>query len=282
MANKKISALTAATTSGTGDLFVLVQGGVTKKITYDNLKAAILVTATEGTPGVLEVATTAEAEAGAVDDKIITPLKLAAALGVLGSDSLVNIQWFPATATYTPTSGANKALVFCQGAGGGGAGGGDGGNGGNTTFGAYCTGNGGSGGTTTAGGAGGTATNGIANLTGAAGDNPFAFTASSLNCNMGGEGGAARFLGAPGRGGRSISAAGGAAAANSGSGGGGGASNSSGAPGGGGGGAGGLAIDTVDLTGVSSVSVTIGAAGTAGSGGGSLGGAGYVLVLEYK
>ena len=41
MTNKKISDLTAASTTGSGDLYVLVQGGVTKKIDFDNLSANI-------------------------------------------------------------------------------------------------------------------------------------------------------------------------------------------------------------------------------------------------
>jgi hypothetical protein len=150
------------------------------------------------------IASEAQAQAGTNNATAMTPLRTAQAFAALAAGtSLLNVQAFTASGTYTPTSGATKALVFCTGGGGGGlsdgefrgSGGGGGtaidfvvlsgsvsvtigagGNGGSSTptaggtssFGSFCSANGGAAGNTT-GVNGGTATGGVLNLTGGAG-----------------------------------------------------------------------------------------------------------------
>lgn len=112
-------------------------------------------------------------------------LSVAQALALLGlsnTSTLINVQGFSASGTYTKTAGATKALVFCAGPGGGG-GAGQGtpqpsAGSGASSFGAHCSANAGGAGTnggTTTGSPGvhGSASGGILNITGggAAGGN---------------------------------------------------------------------------------------------------------------
>jgi hypothetical protein len=176
------------------------------------------------------------------------------------------IQYFTASGTYTPTSGAPWAIIFSQGGGGGGGGG----NGGNTTVGSVATGSG------AAGQTGGAASNGTVNLTGGNGGPAPSGSAGGSCAWTGGGGAPAKFLGAPGFG--SSGSTGTNAAANSGSGGGGNGGVAVGASGATGGGAGGLAIRLYDCS-SGAQTVTIGTGGTGSSGGN--GGSGYVLVFEF-
>lgn len=115
------------------------------------------------------------ATANAADLSVAQALAL---LGLSNTSTLINVQGFQASGTYTKTAGATKALVFCAGPGGGG-GDGDAHNGaagsGPTSFGAHCSagaGGGGVGGGITAGspGALGSCSGGLLNLTGGAGN----------------------------------------------------------------------------------------------------------------
>jgi hypothetical protein len=280
MADVPISNLTDATTVNGTDEIPIVQSGVTKRATITELSAAITpANASTSAKGIIEIATQAEVDTGSSSLLAIVPSTLAATTLIKRSSG---IQFFTASGTYTPTTGTRACMVFVQGGGGGGGNGSannDGVTGSASSFGSYCSANGGAGGvrstTIGAGGAGGTASNGIANLTGASGSDGYNVSGSSVT--FGGLGGAARLLGGAGVGGTGTEA-GGAGIANSGSGGGGASQATSGA--GGGGGAGGLAIDYVDLTGVANVAVTVGAGG-AGGGTGGAGGSGFVLVLEF-
>jgi len=72
MTGTKLSALTAATSAALADLFYLVQGGTSKKITKANLGGSAT------NPGFLELATPAEAQAGTDTARAVTPAGLAA------------------------------------------------------------------------------------------------------------------------------------------------------------------------------------------------------------
>jgi len=71
------------------------------------------------------LASQAEAEAGLVNNKGMTPLRVAQAIAslVTGFASGVNIQTFAASGTYTPTSGYKWGLTFVTGGGSAGGGG---------------------------------------------------------------------------------------------------------------------------------------------------------------
>lgn len=109
---------TAATelgvTLGAGNLGGLLQ--VIQAITPD---ASVTV------KGLIEIASTSEAQAMADDVRALTPKKLAEALaGPAGqtaiSGRLLGVQTFTASTTYTPTPGTKSIVVECQGGGGGG------------------------------------------------------------------------------------------------------------------------------------------------------------------
>lgn len=76
-------------------------------------------------PNNLQNGTTADASQVMADFNFIVNQVNANALptGSISPGALVNVQVFSASGTYTPTSGANKAIVFAIGAGGGGGGG---------------------------------------------------------------------------------------------------------------------------------------------------------------
>jgi hypothetical protein len=93
------------------------------------------VAASESTAGVVELATTAEAEAGTNNTKAMTPLRVAQA--TLGR--LVSVQVFTTSGTWTKPSGVTSVLVKVVGGGGGGGGVG-------TTAGEMASGGGGAGG----------------------------------------------------------------------------------------------------------------------------------------
>jgi hypothetical protein len=82
---------------------------------FANIKQA----ATESATGVAEIATTAEANAGTDDARIITALKMFGAVF-----KTVNIQAFvtPGAATYTPPAGMKYCIAIVTGGGGGGGG----------------------------------------------------------------------------------------------------------------------------------------------------------------
>lgn len=174
----------------------------------------------------------------------------------------------PGTYTWTVPAGVTKAWVTVVG--GGGPGGASPVNGGTSSFGAFCSATGGQtpGPYTTepSGGAGGIGSGGDLNLYGGGGG------ASSAVGYQSGHGGNSIFGGgAAGRGGSGRAAVagrnGGGASGNTGS------ASQVGQSGGGGGGA---ALKLVDLTGVTSVSVTVGAGGTSDAP--VSGGAGVVLI----
>lgn len=209
---------------------------------------------------------------------------------VIGT-SLVNIQAITTTSTYTPTAGANKIIVFCQGAGGAGAGSGSsgaggGGTGGTTNIGTLASATGGVGGTytsgsTSAGGEGGIGSLGVLNLQGSAGD-AVQITSGGQVSQIGGAG-APGFFGTGSGQSAQPANVGGAGGTNTGGGGGGGGGAGSVTPGAGGG-AGGF---SVAIASASSQSVTIGAGGTAGTAGtsghvGGEGGSGVVLIFEFR
>lgn len=188
--------------------------------------------------------------------------------------ALNNVQYFTATATYTPTSGTSFVIVEVVGGGGGGS---DvnisnAGSGGTTSFGALVSATGGTGGTTLTP-SGGAGSSGDINLTGGTGGKVAVGSKISGAC----AGGFAPVYGSS-HGHVTSSTAGTIAITALNYGGGGGRSGTNGnfAAGGGGG----YARKKI-LTGFSGVTVTIGAAGTAGSGG-QVGAAGLCVVWEYK
>jgi hypothetical protein len=195
--------------------------------------------------------------------------------------TLVNMQVFTSSGTYTPTAGANHVIVMMEASGGGGGGSGNagvttGGTGGTTSYGAVvsCTGGLGGGFDNASGGGGGACTGGALNQTGGTGGAAIASTAV-----VGATGGVGMFGGA-GYGGQ-ITGPGAAGAANTGAGGGGAGASSLGI--GAGGGAGGQAWYYGAAT---TQTITIGAAGTAGAAGtggatGGAGGIGVIIVLEF-
>jgi hypothetical protein len=197
------------------------------------------------------------------------------------SGTLVNVQFFTSSTTYTRTSGATRAVVIAVGGGGGGGGiTTNGGNGGTTSFGSHVTAVGGSGGIGTAinlsnpGGAGGTGGTGASISIPGQGGVSGTFSGTVGAGGSGGGNGGARgtimtggVAGSRGGGGSGGSTDGGCAAGR----------------GFGGGGQGETAIDYISTGLGATETVTIGAAGTAGTGtpAGGAGGAGYVIVYEY-
>lgn len=211
---------------------------------------------------------------------------------------LVNVQEFISGGTYTPSVGANSAIIFCIGSGGGGGGsgtttsGGSGGAGNTTSVGSICVATGGGGGLANGGGtpnvsgSGGTTSGGtgsVIKLPGSAGF-PSQPQSGAIG-NIGGSGGPGIFGTGAGQGG-SQGANGGAGGSNTGAGGAGaGGLGASGFTGGSGGGAGALSISYVTtLTGTYAVTIGVGGiAGTAGTSGftGGTGGTGFALILEF-
>lgn len=69
-----------------------------------------------------DIASQAQAEAGANNTTVMTPLRAAQAIGALGGIAGVNVQSFASSGTYTPTPGYRFALCLLVGGGGGGGG----------------------------------------------------------------------------------------------------------------------------------------------------------------
>lgn len=86
--------------------------------------AALKQAATEGATGVAERATTGEAAAGTDTERYVTPAGAAAAIAALGisAGTIVGVQRFTASGTYTRAAGCTKVLAIGQAAGGGGGG----------------------------------------------------------------------------------------------------------------------------------------------------------------
>jgi len=192
---------------------------------------------------------------------------------VSASGSLVNVQVFTSSGTYTRTSGATRAVVIAVGGGGGGRGSGfnaNGGTGGTTSFGSHVTAIGGSGGTSSTGGSGGTGGSGA--TIAIRGQGGGAAKAPTTTGGMGGgQGGGQGVLGANG-------------VAGSRGGGGSGFSDPESSDVGAGGGQGETGIKYITSGLGATETVTIGAGGTAGTGTtpGGAGGAGYIIVYEYS
>lgn len=144
---------TGAPGAGTGDM--LGANNLTDvadaATAFGNIKQA----ASETVTGVVELATTAEATTGTDTTRAVTPAGVAAAIAAISgiTGTIVNVQFFTSSGTYTRSSGVTKALVFVTA--GGGAGGGlttgggpyfyGGGNGGNSSFGTHAVASGGAG-----------------------------------------------------------------------------------------------------------------------------------------
>lgn len=197
--------------------------------------------------------------------------------------TLLNVQVFTSSGTYTRTSGATRAVVIAVGGGGGGAGAlGNGGSGGTTSFGSHVSAAGGggavNGGAPGAGGTGGTGAT-IA-IQGQAGQGGFMIITDGCGNQIRGGGGGG---GQGGGRGNSTGSANATAGIRGGGGGGGYATNPSVC---GGGGQGETAIDYITSGLNATETVTIGGGGSAGSGTGSgagaAGGAGYIIVYEYS
>jgi hypothetical protein len=199
---------------------------------------------------------------------------------------LLNLQYFTATGTYTPTAGVTTALVIVIGGGGGGGGAGTGspgagGNGGASSYGSAVAASGalGGGASNGIGGAGGAVTAGTIQWTGSGG----AATTTLINL-PGGNGGSGIFGTGAGNSGQigSVGQNGGINTGAGGGGAGGGATYAAGAGGGGGG------VAMSYITGISgTVSITVGAGGSAGSAGtggnaGGSGGKGAVIIIEFS
>ena len=193
--------------------------------------------------------------------------------------TLLNVQVFTSSGTYTRTSGATRAVVIAMGGGGGGGANSNGGTGGTTSFGSHVTAAGGSGGTTGSNGGGAGGTGGTGAIIAIRGQPGSAHVTDS-------SGGTLAFGNAGGQGGGQRGVAGVR--------GGGGGGNALGfdpctGTGGwarGGGGQGEMAIDYISSGLGATETVTIGAGGTAGGGqigvNAAAGGAGYIIVYEYS
>jgi len=72
--------------------------------------------------GTSDLATQLEAQAGTDNTKVMTPLRAAQAIAALGGMSGINIQRFDVSGTYTPTASYRFAFCIVVGGGGGGAG----------------------------------------------------------------------------------------------------------------------------------------------------------------
>ena len=138
------------------------------------------------------------ATANAADLSIAQVLAM---LGLTNTSTLINVQGFGTSGTYSKTSGATKALVFCAGPGGGGGAGDQTGTNGSsgsasTAFGTHCSASAGGGGlhgqqTNGIPGTRGTATGGTINITGGAGNGGaggILYSGSGLN-SVGSDGG---------------------------------------------------------------------------------------------
>src|SRR5690606_16833169 len=63
-----------------------------------------------------------QAQAGSNNTALMTPLRVAQAINSLAvTNSLLGIKAYTSSATYSPTSGTNRALVICTGGGAAGA-----------------------------------------------------------------------------------------------------------------------------------------------------------------
>lgn len=217
---------------------------------------------------------------------------------------LHSIEVFTSSGTWTKPTGVSAVEVEVQGGGGGGGSAGPNANtgtaGGNSSFGSFCTGNGGSGGVGAdnspiqvgAGGAGGTGTGGDLNITGGAGQEGLVTNdGTNDQPSRGGKGGSSRF-GDGGFGDMKGSSYGtedgGKAASGYGAGGGGavdtGAANNYSA--GGGGGAGGYAYEFITTGLGATETVTVGSGGAGGNESGTIsdggaGSGGVVIVKNY-
>ena len=109
MTDEPISNLPVASAFNDDDQVAIVQSGATKSATKQVLQAGLVETATESTAGILEVASTAEAEAVTLDNKIITPLKLDEAMAGGNVDQVVVGS---ATAASVPATGDVNAKRF--------------------------------------------------------------------------------------------------------------------------------------------------------------------------
>ena len=177
------------------------------------------------------------------------------------SGTLLNIQYFTVSGTYTKATN-NPSFVVVELVGGGGGGGNSATAGGTSSFGAFLSATGGAAGLATSGGTGGAGSGGSLNVSGSDGLNRIlAGIVLGTNSYANGGGGSSRF------GGGSQSAA----PANTGAGG-----CSGGGSGTKGGGGGGYSTEKISASSLAaSETVTVGAGGTSG------GGSGLVIVYEY-
>lgn len=109
MTDEPISNLPVASAFNDDDEVAIVQSGATKKATRQVIRDGLVSTATESTEGILEIASTAEAEALALDNKIITPLKLDEAMA---GGNVDRVRVGAATAASVPATGDVNAKRF--------------------------------------------------------------------------------------------------------------------------------------------------------------------------
>ena len=127
-----ISTLTAKTTPVDADIFTIGDSAVTnasKKLTWANIKATLktyfdtlyaVVNSSETVAGIIELATTAEAQSGTDDTRAITPLKLRNALNASGSAPIYACRaWvnFNGTGTVAIRASGNVSSITDNGVG---------------------------------------------------------------------------------------------------------------------------------------------------------------------
>ena len=285
----KISQLPAAGSVAGTDEFETNQAGTSRKATAAQIRAGLAASGAVGSSG-LTMATSrllgrTTASSGAVEEiSVGSGLSLTggqlSATGGTVTGTLLNVQAFTSSGTYTRTAGATRAVVIARGGGGGGAGYGvcgestfstNGGNGGTTSFGSHVSAGGGGGVNSIGGGTGGTGgTGAIFAIRGTPGV-PAQGNASGQGAGEGGGASRNNNVAGPGNAGER----------------GGGGSSARGSSNSGGGGQGEFALDYITSGLGATETVTIGAGGSGGSGAGGgaaggAGGAGYVIVYEYS
>jgi hypothetical protein len=111
MTDTPISGLTEATVFGSGDEIAIVQSGETKRATRATVQTGLVPSATESVEGILEIASSVEAEDLALDNKIMTPLKMQEALA---GGNIEQIVVDNATAAASPADGDVNAKRLLQ------------------------------------------------------------------------------------------------------------------------------------------------------------------------